>query len=50
MSKGGKLEAVTATTRSVHRLEVPTPAEQGCLDIDFSGWVGTVVPSKLPEQ
>lgn len=50
MSKGGKLEAVAATTRSVHRPEVPTMAEQGCPDIDFSNWVGAVVSSKLPPE
>ncbi len=50
--KGGKLKAfgVAAKTRSVHLPEVPTMAEQGFPDIDFSNWVGTVVSSKLPPE
>ena len=50
--KGGKLRAfgVAAKTRSVHLPEVPTMAEQGYPEIDFSNWVGTVVSSKLSPE
>ena len=48
--KGGKLKAfgVASRTRSVHLPDVPTMAEQGYPEIDFSNWVGTVVSAKLP--
>jgi tripartite-type tricarboxylate transporter receptor subunit TctC len=48
--KGGKLRAfgVASKTRSVHLPEVPTMAEQGYPEIEFSNWVGTVVSAKLP--
>ena len=50
--KGGKLKAfgVAAKTRSVHLPEVPTMAEQGYPEIDFSNWVGTVVSAQLPPE
>ena len=50
--KGGKLKAygVGAKTRSVHLPDVPTMAEQGFPEIDFSNWIGTIVSSKLPED
>jgi len=48
--KGGKLKAygVASKTRSVHLPEVPTMAELGFAEIDFSNWVGTVVSSRMP--
>jgi tripartite-type tricarboxylate transporter receptor subunit TctC len=48
--KGGKLKAygVASKTRSVHLPDVPTMAELGFAEIDFSNWVGTVVSAKLP--
>jgi tripartite-type tricarboxylate transporter receptor subunit TctC len=48
--KGGKLKAfgVASKTRSVHLPDVPTMAEQGYAEIDFSNWVGTVVSAKVP--
>ena len=48
--KGGKLKAygVAAKTRSVHLPDVPTLAELGFAEIDFSNWVGTVVSAKTP--
>jgi tripartite-type tricarboxylate transporter receptor subunit TctC len=48
--KGGKLKAygVAASTRSVHLPDVPTMAEAGFAEIDFSNWVGTVVSAKMP--
>ena len=50
--KGGKLKAfgVAAKTRSVHLPDVPTMAEQGLPEIDFSNWVGTVVSSRLSPE
>ena len=50
--KGGKLKAfgVASKTRSVHLPEVPTMAEQGYAEIDFSNWVGTVVSAKLSPE
>ena len=48
--KGGKLKAfaVAAKTRSAHLPQVPTMAELGYPDIDFSNWVGTAVASGVP--
>ncbi len=45
--KGGKLKAigVAAKTRSAHLPDVPTLAEQGYGELDFSNWVGTAVAS-----
>ncbi len=50
--KGGKLKAygVASKTRSVHLPDVPTLAEQGYAEIDFSNWLGTVVSAKLPDD
>ncbi|HRH87309.1 MAG TPA: tripartite tricarboxylate transporter substrate binding protein [Rubrivivax sp.] len=50
--KGVKLKAfgVAARTRSVHLPDVPTMAEQGLPEIDFSNWVGTVVSSRLSPE
>jgi tripartite-type tricarboxylate transporter receptor subunit TctC len=44
---GGKLKAigVASKVRSVHLPQVPTLAEQGLPEIDFSNWVGVVVAS-----
>ncbi len=48
--KGGKLRAygVTSKIRSAHLPDVPTFAELGFPDLDFSNWVGTVVASGVP--
>lgn len=48
--KGGKLRAygVASKTRSAHLPDVPTLAEQGFPDLDFSNWLGTVVASGVP--
>lgn len=48
--KGGKLKpyAVASKTRSVHLPDVPTTAEVGFAEINFSNWVGTVVSAKVP--
>jgi tripartite-type tricarboxylate transporter receptor subunit TctC len=48
--KAGKLKAygVASKTRSVHLPDVPTMAEQGFPEIDFSNWLGTVVSAKVP--
>ena len=48
--KGGKLKAlgVASKTRSAQLPDVPTLAEQGFPDIDFSNWVGTAVASGVP--
>jgi tripartite-type tricarboxylate transporter receptor subunit TctC len=50
--KGGKLKAygVASKTRSAHLPDVPTMAELGFAEIDFSNWVGTVVSAKLSED
>ena len=50
--KGGKLKvyAVGGQTRSVHLPDVPTTAELGLAEIDFSNWIGTVVSSKVPDD
>jgi tripartite-type tricarboxylate transporter receptor subunit TctC len=50
--KGGKLKAygVASKTRSVHLPDVPTMAELGFAEIDFSNWVGTVVSAKVPND
>ena len=50
--KGGKLKAygVASKTRSVHLPDVPTMAEVGFAEIDFSNWVGTVVSAKMPAE
>ncbi len=43
--KGGKLKAygVAARTASAHLPQVPTLAEMGYADLDFSNWLGVVV-------
>ena len=48
--KGGKLKAfgVAAKTRSAHLPQVPTLAELGYPDLDFSNWLGTVVATGVP--
>lgn len=48
--RGGKLKAfgVGSKTRSVHLPDVPTMAELGYPDIDFSNWIGAVVASGVP--
>jgi tripartite-type tricarboxylate transporter receptor subunit TctC len=48
--KGGKLKAfgVAAKTRSAHLPQVPTLAELGLPELDFSNWLGTVVAASVP--
>ncbi|MES2413672.1 MAG: tripartite tricarboxylate transporter substrate binding protein [Pseudomonadota bacterium] len=48
--KGGKLKAfgVGSKVRSVHLPDVPTMAELGYPDIDFTNWIGTAVASGVP--
>ncbi|MFI5445707.1 Bug family tripartite tricarboxylate transporter substrate binding protein [Polaromonas sp. UC242_47] len=48
--KAGKLKifGVASKTRLAHLPDVPTMAEQGFPDIDFSNWVGAVVASAVP--
>jgi tripartite-type tricarboxylate transporter receptor subunit TctC len=48
--KGGKLKpfGVAARTRSAHLPQVPTLAELGYPELDFSNWLGTVVASGVP--
>lgn len=47
--KGGKLKAygVAAKTRSAHLPNVPTLAEQGFPELDFSNWLGVVASNSL---
>lgn len=48
--KGGKLKVfgVASKTRSAQLPQVPTLAEQGFPDLDFSNWVGTAVSANVP--
>ena len=48
--KGGKLKAfgVASKTRSAHLPDVPTLAEQGFPELEFSNWLGTAVASGVP--
>ncbi len=48
--KGGKLKAfgVASKTRSAHLPQVPTLADQGFPELDFSNWLGVVVASGVP--
>jgi tripartite-type tricarboxylate transporter receptor subunit TctC len=50
--KGGKLKAfgVASKARSAHLPDVPTMAELGFAEIDFSNWVGTVVSAKMSPE
>ena len=50
--KGGKLKAygVASRTRSAHLPQVPTLAELGFPDLDFSNWLGTVVATGVPND
>lgn len=50
MITAGKLQAygVASKTRSAHLPQVPTLAEQGFPDLDFSNWVGVIVASGVP--
>ena len=48
--QGGRIRAlgVTTTTRSALLPEVPTLAEAGIANYEFSGWYGMVAPAGLP--
>lgn len=48
--KAGKLKAfgVASKTRSAHLPQVPTLAELGYPELDFSNWLGTVVAASVP--
>lgn len=48
--RGGKLKifGVASKTRLAQLPDVPTMAEQGFPDIDFSNWVGVIVASGVP--
>ncbi|HQZ05222.1 MAG TPA: tripartite tricarboxylate transporter substrate binding protein [Burkholderiaceae bacterium] len=48
--KGGKLKAfgVASKTRSAHLPQVPTLAELGFPELDFSNWLGVVVATGVP--
>ncbi len=48
--KAGKVKAigVASKTRSAHLPDVPTLAELGYPDLDFSNWLGVVVASGVP--
>ncbi len=50
MITAGKLQVygVAAKTRSAHLPQVPTLAEQGFPELDFSNWVGVIVASGVP--
>lgn len=50
MVEAGKIQAfgVAAKKRSPHLPNVPTMAEQGYPDVDFSNWVGIIVASSVP--
>ena len=50
MVKSGKMRAYafTGSKRSRQFPDVPTVAELGYPDIEFSGWVGPIASSKLP--
>jgi tripartite-type tricarboxylate transporter receptor subunit TctC len=52
MVTGGKLVAygVAASKRSPHLPDVPTMAEQGYPDINFSNWLGIVVSSNMSNE
>ncbi len=47
---GGKLRAygVLSKTRSTHLPHIPTMAEQGYPDLDFSNWIGVIVEADVP--
>lgn len=47
---GGKLRVygVLSKTRSTHLPQVPTLAEQGYPELDFSNWVGVIVEAGVP--
>lgn len=50
MVEAGKLQAfgVASRKRSPHLPNVPTMAEQGFPDLDFSNWVGVIVSKDVP--
>ncbi len=50
--KGGKVKAyaVAAKARSAHLPQVPTFAELGYPELDFSNWLGTVVAAGVPAE
>ncbi len=48
--EAGKVQAfgVAARQRSPHLPDVPTLAEQGYPELDFSNWIGVIVASQIP--
>jgi len=50
--KGGKLKAygVASKVRSAHLPNVPTLAEQGFPELDFSNWLGVVASAKISPE
>lgn len=50
MIEGGKVQAygVASKKRSPHLPNLPTLAEQGYPDLDFSNWVGIIVATSVP--
>ena len=50
--KGGKLKAygVAAKVRSAHLPNVPTLAEQGFPELDFSNWLGVVASANMSPE
>jgi tripartite-type tricarboxylate transporter receptor subunit TctC len=50
--KAGKLQpyALAAKTRSPLLPDVPTFAELGYPDVDFSNWIGVVASGQMPED
>jgi tripartite-type tricarboxylate transporter receptor subunit TctC len=50
MIQAGKVQAygVASKTRSPHLPQVPTFAEQGYPDIEFSNWIGLIASARVP--
>lgn len=50
--KAGKLRilAVTSRQRSAFAPDVPTVAEAGVLDVEYTAWLGLFVPSSTPKE
>lgn len=52
MIEAGKIQAfgVASKKRSPHLPNVPTLAEQGYPDLDFSNWIGVIVSAQVPAE